>query len=216
MSDGTMIGTLSVNVQPYKGFEYYLDIVTQNHGIETAGADFKVDTTIVDVYGNPTGNPNGTSTQSVAISCSFDDATSIGAFSPKSPPQTNITFTDGKASFGTFTLYNANEEPCIVIHDEFNFLTGTSSPITVNASATAKLKFSAPGMVTAGSEFLLGTITLYDNYGNTATTSGPKSVKYHGPQSSIQGGIDPRYTKDVSFEHGISITPLATTLVYAT
>ncbi|MBU0701884.1 hypothetical protein KKE26_11450, partial [bacterium] len=208
ISDGTRTGTLSMKVIPRIEPPCPLNIITQHNGTETAGVGFSVKVAIIDVYGNTVdAEPFG------SITCSFDGATpSPDGHNPNISLDNNIVFASGTASFGTFALYNANETPHIVIND-LGFISGTSSPITVIASDPVALKFSAPATVTAGVEFQLGAITLYDTYGNTATTTGTKSVRYNWNTIEIAGTFS---TREVSFDHGTSITPLNITLLCAT
>ncbi|MFH1859987.1 MAG: hypothetical protein ABH870_03095, partial [bacterium] len=209
VSDGTITGTLSMKVIVRGEPPLPLNIITQHNGTEIAGVGFSVGVVIIDVYGNIANiQPYG------SITCSFDGATSSpdGRNKPDISLDETIVFTAGTASFGTFTLYNANETPRIVVKDWY-FIHGTSSPITIIASDTDALKFSAPATVTAGVEFQLGVITLYDSYGNTAATNGTKSVRYNWNTTET---VSQFITKDVYFNRGTSITPLYIALEYAT
>lgn len=209
VSDGVIIGSLKIKVNPGQNDRF--NITTQHNNIETAGIGFGIDLIIVDPYGNLTGTPSST----LPISCDWDATSSPDKSTPQRPEGTrSILFTAGKASFGTFILLNANEMPRITVRSD-TLISGTSSPIAVNASSAERLRFFSPGTATAGDAFLLGTIIAYDGFGNTATTySGSKSITYSGPSNGPRIGT-PSYTKDVFFERGISTTPLLTTLACA-
>ncbi len=187
----------------------YFKVVTQHNNTETAGKDFGVTLIVTDYDGNPTGTP----TDTLNISCSWNATSSPNKFLPIKPSDGNIIFTAGNAFLGTFTLVNAGEKPCITVRS--GLISGTSSPITVNASSPTTLLFSAPGTVTAGNTFLLGTITVCDLFGNTATSyMGNKLLTYSGPANSPTN-IAPSYTNPVNFEQGISTILIQTTLTKA-
>ncbi|MEK9148678.1 MAG: hypothetical protein AAB267_01385, partial [Candidatus Desantisbacteria bacterium] len=207
VSDGLMKGSSLITVNP--GQNYCFNVAVQNK-VE-AGIGFGVDLIIIDPYGNLTGTPSGT----LNISCSWDATNSPdGSSLPQKPTDKDIVFTSGKASFGTFTLVNAMEMPQIIVRSG-TLISGTSSPIAVDASSPVSLRLFFSGTVTSGDAFLLGTITAYDSFGNTATTySGSKSVTYIGPNNGPEAG-SPSYTRNVFFDRGISTTPLLTTLTCA-
>ncbi|MDI6781244.1 MAG: right-handed parallel beta-helix repeat-containing protein [bacterium] len=205
---GDIIPNINVNLNR-KISPLYFKVVTQHNNIETAGTGFGVTLIVTDYDGNPAGTPTGT----IGISCSWNAASSTNKIMPVKPSDGNIIFTAGNAFLGTFTLVNAGEKPCITVRS--GLISGTSTPITVNASSPTTLLFSAPGIVTAGNTFLLGTITACDIFGNTATSyMGNKLLTYSGPGKS-PANIAPSYTNPVNFEQGISTTLIQTTLTKA-
>ncbi|MFH1897702.1 MAG: carboxypeptidase regulatory-like domain-containing protein [Candidatus Desantisbacteria bacterium] len=203
---GDIISNINVNLI-HKISPLYFKVATQHNNTETAGTGFGVTLIVTDYDGNPAGTPTGT----LGISCSWNATSSPNkSMLPVKPSDGNIMFTAGNAFLGTFTLVNAEEQPCITVRSDL--ISGTSSPITVNASSPTTLRFSAPGTVTAGNAFSLGTITACDIFGNTATTyTGNRFLTYSGPGKS-PAGISATYTSMVCFNQGISTTLLQTTL----
>ncbi|OIP42241.1 hypothetical protein AUJ95_01945 [Candidatus Desantisbacteria bacterium CG2_30_40_21] len=201
---GVIIPDININLA-HEIFPLRFKVVTQHNNIETAGAGFGVALSIVDNYNNPIGSPTG----AISISCSCNATNSLDEFSPIRPVDKTITFTNGNAFLGTFTLFDTREKPCITVHSDT--ISGTSSPITVNPLSVVTLRFSVPGTVTAGNAFLLGTITTHDMFGNIATYTGNKTLTYSGPGKSPTN-ISPSYTKTVYFNQGVSTTMLQTTL----
>ncbi|MDI6780798.1 MAG: hypothetical protein QME49_01600 [bacterium] len=208
VSDSLITGSLEIKVDPGKNDCF--NITTEHNNTETVGIGFGVNLTIIDPYGNLTGTPSGT----LHVSCDWDAATSSNGIRPQKPADKDIDFTSGKAFLGTFTLTNAREMPRITVRSG-TLISGTSSTIAVNASSPETLQLFSMGTAWAGDAFRLGTITVYDAFGNTATTySGSKTVTYNGPNNGTRTG-SPAYTTDVFFDRGISITSLLTTLVCA-
>ncbi|MFH1897745.1 MAG: hypothetical protein ABH886_05840 [Candidatus Desantisbacteria bacterium] len=210
-SDDGMTGSVSVMVSA--GIQSCFNVVS--NGTETAGKGFGIILEMTDIYGNPTVNPNNQATQTLSLDYSWNAINSPNGSSsipPFSSVATNsITFTNGKASFGTFTPVNAGNKPCISVSCLEGFeISGTSFPIPIQASSPSNLRFSPPATVTAGVDFPLGTITICDRFGNTATTTGSQTVTYIGLEGIPSG------TSSLYFNRGISTTSLFTKLLKST
>ena len=169
-------------------------------GAQTAGTQFSVSLTALDLYGNTA--PTYTGAQCLTFSGA---SSSPGGTAPAYPVrgtcavgQSAVTFANGVAS-ANVTLYNAASTTLAVSGSGHS---GSSSAFTVNAAGINSFAIPNPGTQTAGSQFAL-TLTATDAYGNTATGyTGSKTVAFSGPANSPSGQA-PSYPASVTFTNGV-------------
>ena len=116
-----------------------------------------------------------------AVVSSYAGTVHFTSTDPQAALPASSALTNGTGSFSV-TLKTASRET--ITATDANALTGTSSSITVNATAASKFSVSAPATATARTAFTL-TVTAIDPYSNTATgytgtvhftSSDPKAV----------------------------------------
>jgi hypothetical protein len=153
-----------------------------------------------------TASSTATSTNSMKIGSVTPIKVRVSAGCPQASAG-NITMTggtitglSGSSNFGTLTQVPGAMTKLVVV------LPGQSAPNCAAPSGTVTAQI-------AGTSFNITNLYATDQYFNTTTYSGAKTISYTGPGSCA--GVNPSYTTSVSFTSGISTTPLATTLVLA-
>ncbi len=166
-------------------------LVVTAPGTVTAGTSFGVDLSAGDPYGNTITSYSG----SKAVTFSGPSNAPNGQ-APSYPA--NVTFAAGSGT-ATVTLYDAQD---VTLSASQGALSG-SAPLTVSSASATKLTVGNPGTQTAGTPFPV-TVTVFDQYGNTATGyAGSKALTFSGPASS-PGGRAPTYPSSVVFSNGVA------------
>ena len=133
-------------------------------------------------------------------------------------PSGSVTFTNGVASPGSFTAYDAGSNTVTATDANATSVAG-SATISVGDAGIDHFAVGAPASATAGSQITGITLTAQDLYDNTATSypSGNHTITWSGPSiSPAPASHAPTLpTSTVSFTGGVSTTSLSATLYFA-